>query len=97
MWGVDDEIREDISKVISAIKDPDYDSRELLTKANAVIDRINEMIFKEENILLPMTQDTLSEDEWLKIANESDELGYCLYEPKKQWKPVRVNVEEKQK
>jgi DUF438 domain-containing protein len=97
MWGVDDEIREDISKVISAIKDPDYDSRELLTKANAVIDRINEMIFKEENILLPMTQDTLSEDEWLKIAGESDELGYCLYEPKKQWKPVRVNVEEKTK
>jgi DUF438 domain-containing protein len=55
------------------------------------------MIFKEESILLPMAKDTLSEDEWLKIGKESHDLGYCLYEPKKEWKPVRVNIEEKTK
>ena len=97
MWGVDDEIRDDIKNVLSAIKNSDNDSRELSSKAEAAIDRVNEMIFKEENILLPMALETLSEDEWLKIADESHELGYCLYEPKKVWKPVRVNVDEKTK
>lgn len=97
MWGVDDEIREDIKSALSALKDPNIDAKELLAKANAAIDRVPEMIFKEENILFPMAQETLSEDEWLKIAKESHELGYCLYEPKKQWRPVRVNVEEKTK
>lgn len=97
MWGVDDEIREDIKNVIEALKDSSLDGKELEAKARATVDRVNEMIFKEENILFPMTQETLNEDEWLKIAEESHELGYCLYEPKKQWKPARVNVEEKTK
>lgn len=97
MWGVDDEIREDIKNVLSSLKDPDIEAKDLLAKANAAIDRVPEMIFKEENILFPMAQETLSEDEWLKIAKESLELGYCLYEPKRQWKPVRINIEEKTK
>ena len=97
MWGVDDEIREDIKNVISELKDLGSDANELSAKAEAAIDRVHEMIFKEENILFPMAQETLSEDEWLKIAGESHELGYCLYEPKRQWKPTRVNVEEKTK
>lgn len=97
MWGVDDEIRKDIKDVISALKEPECDGKELLDKANAAIDRVHEMIFKEDNILFPMAIETLSEDEWLKIAAESHELGYCIYEPKKVWKPVRVNVEEKAK
>ena len=33
------------------------------------------MIFKEENILFPMALQTLTEDEWVKIAAESDEIG----------------------
>ncbi len=95
MWGVDDEIRNDIKNVLSSIKNSDYDAKELSNIAQAAMDRVHEMIFKEENILFPMAQETLSEDEWLKIAAESHELGYCLYEPKREWKPVRVNVEEK--
>jgi len=97
MWGVDDEIREELKEVIKLLNDKDSDSEKVLKKALAAIDRVNEMIFKEENILLPMAQDTLNEDEWLKIARESDELGYCIYEPRTEWKPRRVNVEEKAK
>lgn len=97
MWGVDDEIREELSKVVGLLKDSKSDNAVLAQKALAVIGRINEMIFKEENILFPMTIDTLNEDEWLKIARESNEFGYCLYEPGKEWKPKRVNIEEKAK
>ncbi len=97
MWGVDDEIRQDIKKVLSSILDTSNEANELSSMADAAIDRVHEMIFKEENILFPMALETLSEDEWIKIAEESHELGFCIYEPKKEWKPARVNVEEKTK
>ena len=51
-----------------------------------------EMIYKEENILLPMALRTLTEDEWLKIAAESDEIGYCLTAPETVWKPERHQI-----
>lgn len=95
MWGVDDEIREEIKAVIGLLKAEASKVEDILSKSEAVLDRVNEMIFKEENILFPMVIETLAEDEWLKIARESHELGYCLYEPTKEWKPVRVDVEEK--
>lgn len=96
MWGVDDEIRVDLKNLMSLIKNSESDTKEISKKADAVIVSIEEMIFKEENILFPMALDTLSEDEWLNIAQEEKvEIGYCLYEPKKEWKPKRVNVEEK--
>jgi uncharacterized protein len=53
------------------------------------------MIFKEENILLPMALQTLTEDEWVKIAHESDEIGFCLTGPAGVWKPERAPLEEK--
>lgn len=95
MWGVDDEIRVDVKEVLELIKNSD-NAEQLAVKAAAAADRVNEMIFKEENILFPMVLETLTEDEWLKIARESHELGFCLYEPKKEWKPDRVNLEKKE-
>ncbi|HBT64753.1 MAG TPA: PAS domain S-box protein, partial [Ruminococcaceae bacterium] len=45
------------------------------------------MIFKEENIMLPMLLDTLTQDEWKKIADESRELGYII-EDVPVWNPT---------
>ncbi len=95
MWGVDDEIRAELKEVMVRIKDSSIHKDMLGEQLEAALGRVEEMIFKEENILFPMVLDTLSEDEWLKIAKESDEIGYCLYEPRQVWKPIRVDVEEK--
>lgn len=95
MWGVDDEIRQEIKGVLKLIKSYHGDRKQLTEKAEAVLDRVNEMIFKEENILFPLVLDTLSEDEWLQIQKESKDLGFTLIKPKAKWKPVRVDVEEK--
>lgn len=94
MWGVDDEIRADIKEARSKAA-ADADTTVLIEVVEKAISRVEEMIFKEENILFPMVLETLNEDEWLKIAKESDEIGYCLYKPTKEWKPVRVNIEQK--
>lgn len=95
MWGVDDEIRAAIKEATMHIKEENGDREKTLEKIETAISKVEEMIFKEENILFPMVLETLNEDEWLKIAKESSEIGYCLYEPKVEWKPIRVNVEEK--
>lgn len=95
MWGVDDEIREGIKEVKQLLKNYRGNKQEIIEKIEDVNDKIIEMIFKEENILFPMAIDTLTEDEWTNIMEESDEIGYCLTEPEAKWKPKRVDIEKK--
>ncbi len=95
MWGVDDEIRAAIKEIRKLLSGHMGNKNEVADKINETTNRVIEMIFKEENILFPMVMDTLAEDEWIKVEEESMEIGYCLTEPKGVWKPVRVNVEEK--
>lgn len=96
MWGVDDEIRDGIKEVRKMLAAYDGKKEELAEKAKAAVDKVKEMIYKEENILFPMVADTLAEDEWIRIAEESDEIGYTLYQPQVKWRPARVDVEAKE-
>ncbi|HHW31130.1 MAG TPA: DUF438 domain-containing protein [Clostridiaceae bacterium] len=95
MWGVDDEIRDAIKEAKELIANYSGDKNNIVEKVNNVVKRLNEMIYKEEKILLPMALETLTEDEWLKIAEESEEIGYFLVKPEKKWKPARANLEKK--
>ncbi|MDD3439547.1 MAG: DUF438 domain-containing protein, partial [Clostridiaceae bacterium] len=97
MWGVDDEIRAAIKEINGMLQDYKGEKEQVYTKADEAAGRVIEMIFKEENILFPMVLETLTEDEWMTIESESDEIGYCLTEPRGKWKPERTDVEEKQK
>lgn len=96
MWGVDDEIRAQIKEARKATTDGQTDGAAAADLLTAALDRVNEMIFKEENILFPMVLDTLSEDEWVTIRDASDEIGYCLVQPEVRWNPTRINVVEKE-
>lgn len=96
MWGVDDEIRDEIKKIKRDLSEYTNSNEEIVSKSEELINRINEMVFKEENILFPMALDTLTEDEWIKIESDGDEVGYCMTEPKTRWKPNRVDVEKEE-
>ncbi|NLF28209.1 MAG: DUF438 domain-containing protein, partial [Clostridiales bacterium] len=50
--------------------------------------KIGDMIFKEENIMLPMLAENLTQDEWKRIADETPNLGYCLIDPPPKWSPA---------
>ncbi|MGG4219091.1 DUF438 domain-containing protein [Paenibacillus jamilae] len=90
MWGVDDGIRAAIKDAKKLLTEYNGD-REQIGKALAhIMSEVNEMIFKEENILLPMALSKLTEDEWLKIARESEEIGFCLTAPEREWIPERA-------
>lgn len=64
------------------------DAAQLREPIEALFDKITEMIFKEENILLPMLLENLTQDEWKRIADESGELGYCLTGRVPVWTPA---------
>lgn len=85
MWGVDDEIRADLKSLIADLSSGSIDDN-MKQRVEDAINRVNEMIFKEENIMLPMLLDVMTQDEWKKVADDSDEIGQILrWVP--EWKP----------
>jgi DUF438 domain-containing protein len=55
---------------------------------------VNDMIYKEEHILFPMTLETLSEDEWAKVRKGEEEIGYAWIEPEAEWKPAAGSFQQ---
>lgn len=90
MWAVDDGIRMGIKEVKSKLTHFDGDAQIVVDLAKRVLHEVTEMIYKEEHILLPMALEKLTEDEWLQIAAQSEEVGYCLIAPDQQWNPERA-------
>jgi len=91
MWGVDDEIRallKDSAKLAAQGSD------QTAAKLTEGLTRVEEMIFKEENILIPMLIDTLSAEEWSKIAQESGEIDYCMIETPPVWRAKGAPAEQ---
>lgn len=91
MWGVDDEIRDRLKEARNSLNAKSYDELEVQSMIEQLITKIIEMIFKEENILLPMLLETLTQDEWIEIAKDSKEIGYIIdyipnWIPKKEYK-----------
>ena len=79
MWAVDDEIRSDLSHIA---KTNSYNEENL----NKVLDRIYEMIYKEENILFPLLKENFTEEEWNKIYGDFGEYGLDLVDDVPLWK-----------
>ncbi len=94
MWGVDDEIRDAIKETRRLLAGDTSSKDSALQKGKEVATRVPEMIFKEENILFPMVIETFSKEEWVQIAEASEEIGYCLTEPQGVWKPVREKMDQ---
>lgn len=87
MWGVDDEIREKHKELLSALeKEP---ASRLAPQLEELFGRVEEMIFKEENILFPMLRENLAADEWKTIADDR-EIEYCLIDQVPEWKPPKT-------
>lgn len=89
MWGVDDEIRDELKDIRKQLDSAS--AEQLKPRLEALFNRVEEMIFKEENILFPMLTENLTQDEWKVIAGEVPEIGLCLIENVPVWKPAAEN------
>lgn len=100
MWGKHDETRLQLKKAFESLTSPLTTVNELKTTVatvcNPAVEMIAGMIKKEEEILFPMSMDTLTEDEWYKIYQETPDFGYCLIDPEDEWKPAGMAKVEKQ-
>ena len=87
MWGVDDEIRDYIKNVYTLMDHDLIDLQKLNQAVREAVHHIQEMIFKEEEILLPMALEKLQIEEWKAIEESSSEIGYTLLGSVKRWNP----------
>ncbi|MDF2700095.1 MAG: domain S-box protein [Haloplasmataceae bacterium] len=90
MWGVDDDIRDELKTLHINLQNNQESSDTIIAQSIKLKSSLDEMIFKEENILLPMAEDTLTQDEWLTIQEESDALGYAFISKPNKWDPPRL-------
>ncbi len=93
MWGKHDQTRDLLKNAINALNMPGEFTPEMMTMKielhlQPALQAILDMIMKEEEILFPMTLDKLNEGEWYEIYTQTNEIGYCLYDPKISWKPA---------
>ncbi len=84
MWGVDDEIRAELKDIKQKLSKTDTLDITFITEIKASLEKVLEMIYKEENIMLPMLLENLTKEEWKVIADESYEIGF-LYDDVPKW------------
>ena len=100
MWGKHDELRSFLKEAIKALESPITIVKAMQSivdkHLNKVLELIEGMIMKEEEILFPMAMDTLTEEEWFRVYSETLEFGFCLIDPEDEWKPSGIKVEKQE-
>jgi len=99
MWGKHDETRELLKAAQESLAQMEsVDSGEIKAIIDLVlkpaIKSVGGMITKENEILFPMSLDKLSETEWYDIYKQSNEIGFCLYDPQTKWQPQNAKPED---
>jgi DUF438 domain-containing protein len=91
MWGKDDDIRVMMKSLREALtaQGASVEEWQLVAQEIALpmLDQIEEMITKEERILLPMSLKKLTPEQWGAIYRDSLRFGYCLVEPGTDYEP----------
>lgn len=96
MWGVDDDIRDQIKALIQLVRSEKAAYNPIAEKWEAVKNEIEEMIFKEEEIMAPMTLDVFSLKDWEKIAEDSFDIGFAFIPEPLPWKASQASLEKEQ-
>jgi PAS domain S-box-containing protein len=86
MWMEHNEIRELKRKLSALIKDfteagfQNFKDN-LWETAKALSDKLQNHFYKENNVLFPAAMSVITEQEWVDIRKEFDEIGYCCFTP----------------
>jgi DUF438 domain-containing protein len=94
MWAKDDEVRRMIRDLDDVLREAPRSAAAwkaiARTSGAAVAGAVDEMIYKEEKILLPMALKTITEEDWAEIWSSSPQYGWCLVEPRTGWQPAKA-------
>lgn len=78
MWGVDDVIRSLLGVLKQAVSEDPANATRIDLVANRLLTQIEEMIVKENEILMPMLLTHMKEADWVLAAQESTIIGYVF-------------------
>lgn len=92
MWGVDDEIRGKIKNTIKMLSDDNTSPEDTVNAIRDAVEQLIEMIFKEEQIMIPMVMDVFKDDDWKAIEEGSHEIGFSFVDDVKRWNPGQDEV-----
>jgi DUF438 domain-containing protein len=84
MWGKDNEVRDMLKKALSdleGVTGPEAVPSYVDAALTPLLDEIDGMVFKEENILLPTSLEKLQSADWVSILKQSPEIGYVFIQP----------------
>jgi DUF438 domain-containing protein len=70
MWGVDNEIREDIKRFLALLDEEKPLGVTLESRFNQVSRKVIDMIYKEEKVLIPETLSFFTQEDWQQMADE---------------------------
>jgi PAS domain S-box-containing protein len=90
MWAIHDDIRARLKKALEAAQR--RERGELMAAAPQVMQMMEDMFYKEEHILLPMSLGLLGPAEWGEIQRGEGATGYALIRPGSVWKPELEQV-----
>ncbi|EOR85439.1 DUF438 domain-containing protein [Latilactobacillus sakei] len=94
MWGVDDQIRGLVKTAYQmVISEPVPDKYEVEAAIEKMTKEIQEMIFKEEEIMVPMVNEVFTPADWGLMAAESQPIGYTLIPEPLPWQPSQADLE----
>ena len=91
MWALHDDIRAMLKDVLGKVREGKSTPKEV----QALLHMINDMIYKEEHILFPMSLETLGESDWARVREGEEEIGYAWVRPEEEWKPSGEPYQEK--
>jgi len=85
MWGVDDEIKKELSVLLRSLGEdaeayPIYRGR-----LEQLLQRTREMIYKEEKILFPLCLRYFTQEEWYQAYRDFPEMGYAFLTKIPKW------------
>lgn len=98
MWGVDDEIRgwiKDAYKMVTS--DPVPDKYKVEAAIEKACKEVLEMIFKEEEIMIPMLDEVATPEDWYMAEQDEKDIGYTLIAQPLPWKPTDKELAEGKK
>ncbi|MBB1078898.1 DUF438 domain-containing protein [Limosilactobacillus sp. STM2_1] len=95
MWGVDDNIRQWIDQAYQLVhQEPLPDKYQIEAAIEKAAKEVLEMIFKEEDIMLPMLDEVATPQDWKTVRDDEDEIGYTLIPTPLPWSPTKAEIEE---
>jgi uncharacterized protein len=99
MWGKHNETRGLLKGALDSLLAPGNSNPAMLDNIielylQPAVKAVEDMILKEEEILFPMTMDKLTDENWYDIYRQTNEIGYCLYDPNVEWRPEGMLLAE---